>query len=233
MEADLIMEVARDNDIVIPPQKPMKSVCEMHRKCHTCMVSYKVKQGMSHKCGHGQCANCLNYVDLYNHQCFIMSDIYKANKRYDSRQKAEERIREAIKEMTTEDGKKVKEAAKNPITIKERLDAMARKKPPTQDEQIAYEQSRQETIEAVKKQLKDLGVDVTDIPEDHLQEFQWEHFSLTEGQKDKHKELVFADIECHIDDSRQFTPNLICVERESSDKKYHGWGRTCLHDFHK
>ena len=233
MEADLIMEVARDNDIVIPPQKPMKSVCEMHRKCHTCMVSYKVKQGMSHKCGHGQCANCLNYVDLYNHQCFIMSDIYKANKRYDSSQKAEERIREAIKEMTTEDGKKVKEAAKNPITIKERLDAMARKKPPTQDEQIAYEQSRQETIEAVKKQLKDLGVDVTEIPEDHLQEFQWEHFSLTEGQKDKHKELVFADIECHIDDSRQFTPNLICVERESSDKKYHGWGRTCLHDFHK
>ena len=110
---------------------------------------------------------------------------------------------------------------------------MARKKPLTQDEQIAYEQSRQETIEAVKKQLKDLGVDVTEIPEDHLQEFQWEHFSLTEGQKDKHKELVFADIECHIDDSRQFTPNLICVERESSDKKYHGWGRTCLHEFHK
>ena len=33
---------------------------------------------------------------------------------------------------------------------------MARKKPLTQDEQIAYEQSRQETIEAVKKQLKDL-----------------------------------------------------------------------------
>ena len=233
MEKDLIKEVALDNDLTIPPQKPMKSVCEMHRKCHTCMVSYKVKQGMSHKCGHGQCANCLNYVDLYNHQCFIMSDIYKANKRYDSRQKAEERIREAIKEMTTEDGKKVKEAAKNPITIKERLDAMARKKPPTQDEQIAYEQSRQETIEAVKKQLKDLGVDVTEIPEDHLQDFQWEHFCLTEGQKDKHKELVFADIECHIDDSRQFTPNLICVERESSDKKYHGWGRKCLHDFHK
>ncbi|CAH3187981.1 unnamed protein product [Porites lobata] len=232
MEKDLIKEVALDNDLTIPPQKPMKSVCEMHRKCHTCMVSYKVKQGMSHKCGHGQCANCLNYVDLYNHQCFIMSDIYKANKRYDNKQKAEERIREAIKEMTTEEGKKVKEAAKNPITIKERLDAMARKKPPTQDEQIAYEQSRQETIEAVKKKLQDLGVDVTEIPEDHLQEFQWEHFSLTEGQKDKQKELVFADIECCIDDQRQFTPNLICFERETSDEKYQCWGRTCLRDFY-
>ena len=32
MEAESIHQVARDNAIVIPPQKPMKSVCEMHRK---------------------------------------------------------------------------------------------------------------------------------------------------------------------------------------------------------
>ena len=44
---------------------------------------------------------------------------------------------------------------------------------------------------------------------------------------------MFADIECCIDDNRKFTPNLICFERESSDKKYHGWGRPCLCDFHK
>ena len=56
MEAELTHQVARDNAIVIPTQKPMKSVCEMHRKCNTCLVSYKVKEGMTHKCGHGQCA---------------------------------------------------------------------------------------------------------------------------------------------------------------------------------
>ena len=34
------------------------------------------------------------------------------------------------------------------------------------------------------------------------------------------KELVFTDIECDIDDSRTFTPNFICFEREASDVKY-------------
>ena len=222
MEADLIHQVARDNDIVIPRREVMKSVCEMHRKCNTCLVSYKVKEEVTHKCGHGQCSNCLNYVELYNHQCFIMNDIYKANKRRDNQQKAEKLCLEAIKEMTTEDGKKVKDVATRPITVKENEVDLMKKYPPTQ-----------ETIEAVKKQLKDLEIDVTDIPEDELQMFQFEHFYLTEGKKEKYKELVFADIECCIDVNRKFTPNLICFERESSDKKYHGWGRTCLRDFHK
>ena len=75
MEADLIHQVARDNDIVIPRKEVMKSVCEMHRKCNTCLVSYKVKEEVTHKCGHGQCSSCLNYVELYNYQCFIMNDI--------------------------------------------------------------------------------------------------------------------------------------------------------------
>ena len=229
MEKDLIKEVALDNDLTIPPQKALKSVCEMHRKCNTCLVSYKVKEGMTHKCGHGQCSNCLNYVDLYNHQCFIMSDIYKANKRYDNKQKVEEKILEAIKEMTTEDGEKVKDVAKNPITRKEQEEAYLKEHPPTQP---VDEKSRQESIERVKKQLQDLGVDVTEIPEDQLEEFQGDHYMLTEGKKDKHRELVFADIECSIDNNRQFTPNLICFERETSDKKYHCWGRTCLRDFH-
>ncbi|CAH3179007.1 unnamed protein product [Porites lobata] len=229
MEKDLIKEVALDNDLTIPPQKPLKSVCEMHRKCNTCLVSYKVKEGMTHKCGHGQCSNCLNYVDLYNHRCFIMSDIYKANKRYDNKQKVEEKILEAIKEMTTEDGEKVKDVAKNPITRKEQEEAYLKEHPPTQP---VDEKSRHESIERVKKQLQDLGVDVTEIPEDQLEKFQGDHYMLTEGKKDKHRELVFADIECSIDNNRQFTPNLICFERETSDKKYHCWGRTCLRDFH-
>ena len=229
MEADLIYQVALDNDIVIPRKEAMKSVCEMHRKCQTCLVSYKVKEGVTHKCGHGQCANCLNYVDLYNHQCFIMSDIYKANKRYDNKQKAEEKILETIKEMTTEDGKKVKEVATKPITRKEQEEAYLKEHPPTQP---VDEQSRQESIARVNKQLQDLGVDVTEIPEDQLEEFQGDHYMLTEGKKDKHKELVFADIECCIDDQRQFTPNLICFERETSDEKYQCWGRTCLRDFY-
>ena len=131
--------------------------------------------------------------------------------------------------MTTEDGEKVKDVAKNPITRKEQEEAYLKEHPPTQP---VDEKSRQESIERVKKQLQDLGVDVTEIPEDQLEEFQGDHYMLTEGKKDKHRELVFADIECSIDNNRQFTPNLICFERETSDKKYHCWGRTCLRDFH-
>ena len=192
MEKDLIKEVSLDNDLTIPLQKPLKSVCEMHRKCNTCLGSYKVKEGMTHKCGHGQRSNCLNYVDLYNHRCFIMSDIYKANKRYDNKQKVEEKILQAIKEMTTEDGGKVKDVAKNPITRREQEEAYLKEHPPTQP---VDKKSRQESIERVKKQLQDLGVDVTEIPEDQLEEFQGDHYMLTEGKKDKHRELVFADIE--------------------------------------
>ena len=54
---------------------------------------------------------------------------------------------------------------------------------------------------------------------------------LTEGKKEKHKEMVFADIECAVDNARKFSPNLICFERETSDKKYHFWGRTCIRLF--
>ena len=104
MESDLIEKVARGNDIVIPRKEVTKSVCEIYKKCKTCLVSYK--EGVQHKCGHGQCINCLNYVDLYSHQCFIVSDIYRENKRREIKHKSEERRLEAIKQMSTIDGKK-------------------------------------------------------------------------------------------------------------------------------
>ena len=230
MEADLIEQVARENDIVIPRKKVMKSVCEMHRKCNICMVTYKVKEGVSHKCGHGQCTNCLNYVDLYSHQCFIVSDKYRANKWRDIEFKKEQRCLEAIKEMTTIDGKKVQEVATRPITFKD-FEEERMKQQRDQEPQEQVGPTREQSIEAVKKKLQDLGVDVEEIADDKLETFYLDHYVLTGGKKEKHKELVFADIECCIDDNRKFTPNLICFERETSDEKYHFWGRMCIRLF--
>ena len=85
----------------------------------------------------------------------------------------------------------------------------------------------------MKKQLSDLGVDVQVIPDHKIHDFYWDHFIEGEGKKDNHCELVFADIECSIDDERKFTPNLICFERETSDEKYHCSGKSCLRDFHQ
>ena len=70
-----------------------------------------------------------------------------------------------------------------------------------------------------------------EIADDKLETFYLDHYVLTEGKKEKHKKLVFADIECCIDDNRKFTPNLICFERETSDEKYHCWGRMCIRLF--
>ena len=228
MEKDLIKEVARTNGIVIPPQKPPKTVCELYRKCHTCMVSYKVKQGVPHKCGYGQCNNCLNFVDLYNHRCFIMSDKYKANKKAEMHKRTEEQIMDSIKEMKTEGGEKVKDVAKKLYT-KEELRELNNKRPPLPLDP----QERQEAINKVQKQLQDLGVDVTVIPDEKINDFYYDHFRVDKQPSEIKKELVFADIECSIDDDRMFTPNLICFERESSDQKYECWGKSCMREFQK
>lgn len=226
MEKKLINEVAKENHLSIPPQKRMKSMCEMYRYCHTCSISYKIKGGAPHQCGHGQCSNCLEFVDLYNHKCSIMSDIYKANKKSEMQEKAETKIREAIKEMTTLNGEKVKDVATRPITMKEKETARLKWLSPRQ----RTPEEKQAIIDAVKRELQELGVNVAEIADDKIEDFQEAHFG---DIKERESELVFAEIECSIDDSRVFTPNLICFERESSDVKDQCWGKTCLKEFYQ
>ena len=80
--------------------------------------------------------------------------------------------------------------------------------------------TRQESIDEVKKKLQDLGVDFTEIPENKLMNFYRDHFEWGERKRQKENELVFADIECSIDDARKFSPNLICLERQTSHLGY-------------
>ena len=222
-----------------------------------------MKPGTTHRCGHGQCSNCLNYVDLYNHQCHITSEIYKANKRVTNKEKAEDKIRKAVQDMTTEDGELVKDVkdlkdAYEDCGECEECEADCKgceeddcekecedcedceecneyegrtvNKPCSQER--LWTMSEEEELEEVKQELQELGVDVAMIPENQLVDYYKVHFELIEPKKEKHKELVFADIECSIDDQRQFTPNLICYELESSDKEYGCEGKTCLQQFY-
>lgn len=39
MEKDLREQVEIQNDITIPPKETFKSVCEIYKKCKTCLVS--------------------------------------------------------------------------------------------------------------------------------------------------------------------------------------------------
>ena len=81
----------------------------------------KIKEGVKHKCGHGQCANCLEYVDLYRHHCHIVSECYRDNTRRENKQRAEERCLEAIKMTWTTDGHIVQDILRKPITFKEKF----------------------------------------------------------------------------------------------------------------
>ena len=269
LEEDARLTVAGMKDVQIPPPEVYKSVCEMYRKCSTCCVSYKVKLGTTHRCGHGQCHNCLSHVDLYHHRCHIMSDIYKTNKRHINKLQAKDRLMKTVQDMTTEDGQLVKDVKDIKYVFKkdcqggeenEECEADCRgcedHKECEKDcdecddcsecevcndfegsqdffaQENSWTESEVERLEGVKSHLQGLGINVTQLSENQLVEYYEEHFDLIEPKKAKHKELVFADIECSIDDNRQFTPNLICYELESSDKEYGCEGKTCLQQFY-
>ena len=277
LEEDARLTVAIKKGVDIPPPEVMKSVCEMYRKCQTCGVSYKTKPGSSHRCGYGQCSNCLTYVDLYFHQCFIMSDIYKVNKRHTNKLQAKDLLMKRVQDMTIDDGRLVKDIKDLKDVYEEErqkgeeykeeceVDCMGCEEDDCErdcddchdgddcqecetcneyegcNSQDSYSQNtwtdtEEERLEQLKYDLQELGIDVTTIPENQLETYYEnhirDHFELIEPKKEKHKELVFADIECSIDDQRQFTPNLICYEMESSDKKYGCEGRDCLKKFY-
>ena len=130
--------------------------------------------------------------------------------------------------MSTTEGEVVQDVAKKPITYKERDEEKRQKHPPLQEQAGP---TRQESIDEVKRKLQDLGVDFTEIPENKLMNFYSDHFEKVERKRQKEKELVFADIECSIDDARKFSPNLICFEREASAVKCHIWGTSCIRKF--
>ena len=262
LEKEVRREVAGKKGVHILPPIVMKSVCEMYRKCPSCSVSYKTKPGSNHRCGHGQCHNCLNYVDLYTHKCYIMSDIYKANKRVSNKEKVKDKIKNMVQEMTTEDGQRVKDAYEECEDCEDECREDCKKcedheECPRDCEdcedceeceecneyegsqvnshpflESSWTDSEEERRQRAKNYLQELGVDVTEISENQVVDVYQTHFELTEPKTEKHKELIFADIECSIDDNRQFTPNLICYELESSDQEYGCEGKTCLRQFH-
>ena len=58
----------------LPSIVEMKSVCDEYQRCQDCLVSYKVNKEFPHKCLHAKCKHCLEYVHIYDHQCFITSE---------------------------------------------------------------------------------------------------------------------------------------------------------------
>ena len=51
--------------------KKKLSLCEKRKKCLVCCAHYEVKPKQPHKCYHDKCHHCDNYVQIYNHKCYI------------------------------------------------------------------------------------------------------------------------------------------------------------------
>ena len=66
-------KLEQDLEEELPSIVEMKSVCDEYRCCQDCLVSYKVNKEVPHKCLHAKCKHCLEYVHIYDHQCFITS----------------------------------------------------------------------------------------------------------------------------------------------------------------
>ena len=74
-------KLEQDLEEELPSIVEMKSVCDQYRKCKDCLVSYKVKEEVPQKCLHAKYKHCLEFVHIYDHQCFITSEEEKQLKR--------------------------------------------------------------------------------------------------------------------------------------------------------
>ena len=48
-----------------------RSLCEKRKKCLICRANYEVKPKQPHKWYYDNCCHCGNYVQIYNHKCYI------------------------------------------------------------------------------------------------------------------------------------------------------------------
>ena len=178
-----------------------------------------------------KCKHCLEYVNIYEHKCFITSEEEKEFKRelQDLRRKKKKKeqllnmvdegllddhTQSVIESMIAERKKKLEELRKINMGISM-----------THLKAQRNENSLNVLPEEVIDQLLDEGLTDDEITLKMVDE------RLTKLQNKEQKEekeshisaddLIFADIECILDSSNTFIPILICDTKGDSDKIFH------------
>ena len=54
-----------------PKGKKKVSLCQKLKKCLKCCKGYKVNSKKPHKCYHNTCRHCHEFVEIFNHKCYI------------------------------------------------------------------------------------------------------------------------------------------------------------------
>ena len=191
----------------------MKSVCDQFRKCKDCVVSYKVNEELEHKCLHAICKHCLEYVNTYEHRCFITSEAEKCFKRNLRQIRQEKKTKEKLAAVVV-GGDGLKDDCLEVIIE----DMVVRRKKKVQElkdinkgipmEEIKRrrnEEALNDLRERVMLQLVQEGMELDEITLDMVEErVNATQEKQVQGVSAPEQVMVFADVECILDSTNRF-----------------------------
>lgn len=213
----------------ICPIHEVECVCHDFHRCQKCLVSYKVKEEFPHQCLHTQCKHCLEYVHIYEHKCFITSEEEKRLKRFIQKSKAEERRKEKV----------IKQLAKRSVLslddenvdyfedqIKKRIEEFNHISNSVPKEEEEKEEEKEQKMEVLQEKI------VSEMLKEGFSPSEITIQAVNERLPDEVKEinpsnLIFADVECLLDETNTFKPILICYSK-GNGKIDHHWGSNCV-----
>lgn len=189
------------------------STCDKLQRCIECMATHKVIPGLPHKCYHAFCKHCLDYVDVNNHRCYITSEEEKTNK---------QAVKKLIKSKQGKDAPLTDVIINGLKTERQRkLTRLQRLNQGVPQTQLDLEDREAEAIETLIKKK---------VPRDQITPEMIEAHLPSPPTLDADR-IVFADIECVLDDSNTFVPTLICYTLGRSEQVFHHWGPKCISEF--
>ena len=200
-------KLEQDLEEELPSIVEMKSVCDQCRKCKDCLVSYKVKEDVPHKCLRAKCKHCLEFVHIYDHQCFITSEEEKQFKRTLQELRRQKKKKEQLLGMMVEGlpDDHTQKAIDDLITKRQKklkeLDQINSGVPMTEIKAQRYEERLNDLREKVMlKMMEEEGFELDDITiellEDRMAKQQDKPQQTSESKKIFAGGLVCADIEC-------------------------------------
>ena len=200
----------------------LKSTCINFRRCTNCLATYKVNKDLPHKCLHAQCRYCLDYVNVYEHQCYITSEEEKHFKRSLQKLRKEKKKQE---QLLGNNGEGL------PDETMERLIAQRKRKIKALEminKGVSQAEIDLQQLQQIIEELIEEGVPSEEIylamvnermpPDQPFKQINTEH-------------LIFADIECLLDSTNTFIPILICYTVGRDEAVFHHWGTNCISQF--
>ena len=184
---------------------------------------------------YAKCKHCLEFVDIYEHQCFITSEEEKHFKRtlqeFRKRKKKKEQILGMVVEGLPDDLTQTvidDLIAKRKKKLKE-LEEINRGVPIHEIKAERYGEKRSDLREKVMlKMMEEEGFELDDITlemvEDRMAKEQDKPPQTSESKKIFAGGLVCADIECILDSTNTFIPILIRYTCGCSKNIFHHWG---------